>query len=278
MKRKIPSSVKKTKSPASGKFIPGYPIYDLHGHWGAFYGAHLPCSDKKKGIAHLERANVAKLVICHHHALHSPDTGNSSNVRAVRANPERLLAYCAINPNYPEDVARDLESFDEYRDIYVGFKMLSDYHRHPLSSPRYRPVWEMADSKKLIVLAHTWGGSQYDGYEEICKVASSYPNAKILLGHSIHGDWGNAVKVANKFPNVFLELTAVLDDRGILERFVKEAGSSKVIFGTDFPWFSLFYHIGAVMDADISDMDKRRVLCDNGKSLIEGVMGRGYRL
>lgn len=273
MKSKAFSGGKNAGKSADKKLRPEYPVYDLHGHWGAFYGAHLACGDEKMAIAHLERANVEKLVFCHHQSLHSPDIGNASNIRAVRSNPERLLAYCGINPNHPAIIEEDLESFDKYRDVYVGFKMLSDYHLHPLSGQNYKPVWEMADSKRLLVLVHTWGGSKFDGYEELCKVASSYPNARILAGHSLHGDWDNAIRLAKDFPNVYLELTAVLDERGILERFVGELGSDKVIFGTDFPWFSLFYYLGAVMEADISEADRRNILRDNGKALVESVQG-----
>ena len=59
-----------------------------------------------------------------------------------------------------------------------------------------------------------------------------------------------------------------MDDRGVLERFVGELGSERILFGTDLPWFSTFYYIGAILDADITDDDRRNIFYRNGKKLL----------
>jgi predicted TIM-barrel fold metal-dependent hydrolase len=59
--------------------------------------------------------------------------------------------------------------------------------------------------------------------------------------------------LARDFPNVYLELCAVMDERnGILEKFVEKAGPQKILFGTDMPWFNYHYYIGVVLVAEIS--------------------------
>jgi len=69
--------------------------------------------------------------------------------------------------------------------------------------------------------------------------------------------------------NVLLELTAVPDERtGVIEKFVREAGSTKVVFGTDFPWFSHHYYIGAVLAADITDEERRDIFCRNAERIL----------
>jgi predicted TIM-barrel fold metal-dependent hydrolase len=152
--------------------------------------------------------------------------------------------------------------------VYVGFKFLADYHKVAISDPRCCPAWEFANERGLLVLSHTWGGSSFDGPGEVRKVAAAYPDAKILMGHSCHGQWEQAVALANEFPNVYLELTAVLDDRGVLELFVEKAGSERIVFGTDTPWFSHHNYIGAVLGADISDDDRRNILYRNAEGLL----------
>jgi predicted TIM-barrel fold metal-dependent hydrolase len=124
-----------------------------------------------------------------------------------------------------------------------------------------------------MLLLHTWGNSSFDGYVPVRAVAQRYPDTRILLGHSLHGDWDHAIELAREFPNVYLELTAVLDERGVVERFVAEAGSHKVVYGTDFPWFSHYYYIGALLGAGLGDEDLRNILYRNAQRLLGEPVG-----
>lgn len=250
--------------------VPDCPIYDLHGHWGRHYQIHLPAADPATALNLLAKANVRRLVFCYHGTLFSPDIGNSINIETVQSMPDLLRAYCGINPNYPERTEEDVAAFDRLcPDVYAGFKMLADYHRIPLTDSRYKSAFMAADRLKKIVLLHTWGGSTYNGFNEVKTVAERYPNARILMGHSLHGEWDKAIELAKEFQNVYLELTAVLYVRSIVERFVQEAGSEKVVFGTDFPWFSHYYYIGALLGAGLSDDDVRNILYRNAKRLLD---------
>lgn len=155
-------------------------------------------------------------------------------------------------------IEADVASFEQYADVYVGFKCLSDYHGIPLTDARYRPAWEYADRRALLVLCHTWGASPLDGYAIMRQMAERYPRVKLLLGHSCHGEWDAAVQLARDFANLYLELTALFDDRGILEKFAAEAGSERMLFGTDLPWFDPHQAVGALLSAHISDEDRSR--------------------
>ena len=49
---------------------------------------------------------------------------------------------------------------------------------------------------------------------------------------------------------------------------MREAGSEKIVFGTDLPWFSTFYYVGAILEADITDEDRRNIFYRNGRRLL----------
>jgi uncharacterized protein len=251
---------------------PSCPIYDMHGHMGPFHSIYFPRGDAAAMVGTMDEAGVRVLVFSHHGALQSPDLGNQLSIDAVRQFPDRLRAYCVINPNYPENVARELDTFDVlFPDVYVGFKFLSDYHRIALTDSGYAPALEIANRRGLPVLMHTWGGSQYDGPPEVRGVAERYPNVRFLLGHSCHGDWDAAVKLARDFPNIYLELTAVFDDRGVIEMFVNEAGSERMLFGTDLPWFDPHHAVGVLMNAEISDEDRHNICHRNAEKLLADI-------
>lgn len=245
------------------------PVYDMHGHMGPNYGMFFPYPGTSDMVARMDRAGVKMLCFCYHATLFSGEASNEPNIEAVRRFPERLRAYCGINPNFPETVGRNLEEFDLYKDVFIGFKFLSDYHKVPITDSRYKDVMEFADSRGLPVLMHTWGGSEFNGERQVRKLAEKYHNVKLLLGHSCHGRWDESVDLANDFPNIYLELCAVVDERsGILEKFVDKAGSEKILFGTDLPWFNYHYYIGAVLAAEISEQDIRNIFYTNARRLL----------
>jgi predicted TIM-barrel fold metal-dependent hydrolase len=104
-------------------------------------------------------------------------------------------------------------------------------------------------------------------------MAQAYPRAKLLLGHSCHGEWDAAVQLAQDFANIYLELTAVFDDRGVLEKLVCEAGSDRLLFGTDLPWFDPHHAIGVLLSADISDDDRHNICHRNAERLLAPFLG-----
>ncbi|NLS77133.1 MAG: amidohydrolase family protein [Chloroflexi bacterium] len=244
------------------------PIYDMHGHMGVFHSIHFPRPTAEDMIRTLDEAGVRMLTFSHHWALFSPDQGNRPAIEAVRRHPDRLRAYCLVNPNYPENTAADLAQFEQHRDVFVGFKFLAGYHGIPLTDPRNAPAWEYANEHKLLVLTHTWGHSVVDGPGVLREIAGRYPNIKLLMGHSCHGEWDAAVALVRDFPHVYLELTALFDDRGIMEKFVREAGSDRMLFGTDLPWFDPHQAIGVLCNADISDDDRHNICHRNAEKLL----------
>lgn len=253
------------------------PIYDMHGHMGTFHSIYFPRAEPADMIRTMDECGVRMLVFSHHHALLAPNIGNAPAVAAVRRYPDRLRAYCALNPNYPELIEADLATFDAHADVYVGLKFLPDYHKIALTDPRCRAAWEFADARRLLVLTHTWRASVFDGPPVVRQIAERYPNVKLLLGHSFHDDWDAAVQMARDFPNVYLELTAVFDDRGPLEKFCGEAGSHRLIFGTDLPWFDPHQAVGALLSAHINDEDRHNICHRNAEKLLKPFLATDNR-
>ena len=55
---------------------------------------------------------------------------------------------------------------------------------------------------------------------------------------------------------------------GLIEYMVETAGSEKVVFGSDLPWYSQHYHAGAVLFARISDEERHDILHRNAEGLL----------
>jgi len=244
------------------------PIYDFHGHMHEMFGGYLPAADPGKMVDTLNRAGAESFVFCSHLALYAPEMGERANEEPIRQYGKPLRAYLGVKSYHP-DPENDLKRLDENRDLYVGCKFLQDYWGIPLEDPRNTAYWEYLEKHHLLALCHTWGGSPNNGAANIRRVAEKYPHVTIICGHSIHGCWEDAMQLVRDFPNVYLELTAVLDDRGVLDRFVEGIGSERIVFGTDLPWFSTFHGIGAVLDAEMTDDDRHNILHRNGERILK---------
>jgi len=245
------------------------PIIDMHGHMGPFYGANYSYNTPEKMVNEMDRVGVKMLVFCHHGTLMSPDIGNAPSIEAVRKFPNRLRAYCGVNPHFSDVVKKEIKSFKKYSDVYVGFKFLPPYQEASLLHEGYKPVLEFADDNELLILTHTWGYRDNCGPKPVRKLLEKYHKIKLLIGHSFHDEWDAAIEIAKDFKNVYLELTAVLDNRGVLESFVENVGSQRIVFGTDYPWFDHHYYIGSVLGADITDEDRKNILYRNAEKLLK---------
>ena len=59
-----------------------------------------------------------------------------------------------------------------------------------------------------------------------------------------------------------------LQVNGIIERMVEEAGSTKIVFGTDMPWYSPAFAVGTVLFARLGDEARKDIFNRNAARLL----------
>lgn len=263
------------------------PIIDMHGHYGPISWIYMPYPYAEEMLASMSRQGVKALVFSSHNALVEGEVeqGNDLAADVVSKYPGSFFAYEVINPNFPELIEKQIKNFPK-RKGFLGFKFLPDYHSYPITGDIYAPALEYANENNLCVLSHTWGFSPCDGPELVEQVAKKYPNVTIIMGHSGFGQWDKSIAIARDYENAFLELTCVyathagislkwtdydfgIGVNGIIEKMVEGAGSEKILFGTDLPWYSPHYAAGAILYSKISDDDVHNILHRNAEKIFE---------
>ena len=237
-----------------------YPILDMHAHMGNHGKAFMSVNTPEEQLKYMDRAAVQCTAFIGHKALFVGPEGVYEDLAVAKRFPGRFkLYYPVVTPmldDYPG--LRMVEEHEEY----IGLKFLCDYYGVTLSDPRHTPFWEYADARRLPVLVHTWK-SDCNGVAEAEKILKRFPNLTFIAGHSFRGDTPGAVRLAQEYENLYLELTAVLTWKGSLEQFAQAGLLSKVLFGVDAPWFSYEYSIGALLSADITDEQRKDILRRN---------------
>lgn len=243
------------------------PILDFHAHMHDWSGLFLPRRMPEEMLRTMDACNVVMALFSGHVTLSVPAAGESLDMEVVRRFPDRFRAYHVVMSNHLDPDA-DLTRMEGNKDIFAGFKFHPDTYGVPLSDPRHEPYWRYADDHRLLVLSHTWGHSDKDGPEEVEKVLRQYRNLVFIAGHSFHDEWESGPRLVEQYPNLYLELTAVLDNRGALDMIVERCGSERILFGTDLPWFSTHHGIGAVLSAEMGDEDRRNIFYRNGEKVL----------
>ena len=242
------------------KFLAGEPvdadIIDAHAHLGPSGIAVVRRREMDEHIAYalqrMDRLNIRMTIASGMRALFSdPVEGNKELEASVRPYVDRFRGYLAFNPFYDRAM---VPRFDEFfsGEFFVGFKVLCDYWRVPLTDPRFEPVWEYANLHRLPILLHTWEGA-YNSPALLKEIVKDYPRAMFLLGHSGGGNAGRreAEELALSNDNVYLEFCGSFTSDIPWEETIARVGSTRVLFGTDETFHDPAWELGRLLSLGV---------------------------
>jgi predicted TIM-barrel fold metal-dependent hydrolase len=159
----------------------------------------------------------------------------------------------------------------------LGIKIHPEDHQVAITDKRYEKLWKAAVEKNIPILSHTWNpdvASKFQKYADALlfeEVLSRYPDLKVILGHAGAKDYYYFKVIdmmkKNKGKNLFVDIAGDIFYRGMLELFVRELGSTKILFGTDSPWTDPLLTVLYVMDSKISVKDKENIFYNNAAAL-----------
>ncbi|MFC1606814.1 amidohydrolase family protein [Candidatus Latescibacterota bacterium] len=247
-------------------------IIDFHAHLGPYYNMHTPDPYADNMIRTMDRAGIDKVVVSATPGICSDIVvGNTMMLDAIKAHRGRIYGACIINGHYPELSLDELERcFSEDKDV-VYIKLHPILIKCRMDDPRMKKLYEFASDHKLFILVHTWlDDDPYGNQDLFARVAADYPDINWLMGHTggPHGGF-NGIEIAEKLPNVFLDITMSMCPAGQLEYFVESVGADRVLFGTDNPFIDPRPQLGRLFLADISTEDKVKIAGGNVRKYID---------
>jgi predicted TIM-barrel fold metal-dependent hydrolase len=246
----------------------GLDIVDAHAHFGPYSLFFIPESDPASMVRVMDRCGISMALISSHlGVLLDSAAGNEATAAAVSAHPDRFLGYIVLNPW--QDPVAELERWaDDPR--FCGVKIHPDQHAYALTGSRYNVVWDFARATGVPVLTHSWAGSAYNDLSMVGEVAERHPEVNILAGHAggMPAGYDDAIAVATRYPNVFLELCSSRGHGRFVQRMVDEVGADQVVFGSDFPFVDLRVTLGRVLFAALDSADIAAVLAGTMRRLL----------
>lgn len=194
----------------------------------------------------------------------------------AQKHPE-LIAFLTVDPTVmsPEEIG------EEIRDVVInhgarGIKLqnagmgLFPYDRS------LWPIYEAAQELSLPMVVHSgrWGGAaQYTEPKYFAEVLANFPGLRLGLAH-LGADFYEQAKILAKIcPLVFFDCSDVLchsefplsDEQ--LMALMREVGTSRIVFGSDFPFFDRLPLLQRLFNLNLTKEEKRQILGENARRI-----------
>jgi predicted TIM-barrel fold metal-dependent hydrolase len=184
---------------------------------------------------------------------------------AAEAHPGRIYGYVYL---YPPDVEGSLRELERCRrfDCFRGVKL------HPANDcyfpfgDQYSRVYEAIEQSGLPTLWHT-GTYPYSHPLQVAAVARKFPGSQHILGHfgiaELSWECAPAAELAD---NVIVD-TSINPIIGLINDFIERFGASRVLWGSDFPFYHIEYERLKVQFLGFSDADRGKIAGGNAAAL-----------
>lgn len=250
--------------------------------------AHLYSNPKAKMItadeiiAAMDENEVDISVICNIGWI-TQEICNETNdyiLESVARFPDRLVGFCAIQPNAGEAAIRELERCAKGGVLGVGELRPDDQGFDLTDKELMRPIVEVMEKHHLLFNTHTSEpvGHIYPGkgrvtpdmlYPFIC----NFPELRIICAH-----WGGGLpfyalmpEVATALTNTFFDVAATpfLYQPQIFKFVADIAGADKILFGSDYPLMPPQRVVKQIKSVELPPEVEAMILGGNAQRLLE---------
>lgn len=267
--------------------LKGYRIWDsyftpAYSHPGADGSSGL-IADIERAMPAVEKGQFEKLCYFPHVGIGTTTDADFEKLarsrpeitlKAMERWPKLLLGMIQLNAN---DVPTSLDALNRW--LRDG-PMLGVYFRGggvgslTCTHPNFHPLIERITELNGVIMQHTWfvtGGKQSPGAStpsELAAVAAKFPEQKFICAHA-GGEWQRGIRAVQNSPNILVETSGFDATAGFIEMAVRELGPERIVFGSHLPSRSLGTELSKVIAANISEADKRLILGENFRKLIQ---------
>ncbi|MGE3821181.1 MAG: amidohydrolase family protein, partial [Isosphaeraceae bacterium] len=188
---------------------------------------------------------------------------NDDALRIRDLAPDRFLAFCYVNPAFPDESLAELDRCVGGRGM-VGVKL---WVAVLASDPRVKALAEKAVALEVPLFQHVWvkAGGNLPGEstpDDVASLARAVPHLRLIMGH-LHGGGLRGIETVADLPNVSVETGGSDAEAGVVERAVRRLGTRRVIFGSDVNGRQLGGQLAKITGARLSVEAQKRILWDN---------------
>jgi len=234
-------------------------IIDSHAHyWKYFPGLSSP--DIVHIIAQIEMSEISLICISSLSALVTTECAkhNKEIYEICTEFPHHVRGLAVVNPYSGKSAVQELENcLSRYN--FCGLKLHPWLQGYSAASDMLTPLIEVCQSYDVPIYFHS-GSTPYAQVYQIARHIKNNKKVRFILGHmGERYQWQDALQVARKYDNAFLETSANMYSFAI-ERAVRNIGADRILFGTDIPFHSPGIELLKICRLNIADEEKEWIL------------------
>ena len=204
---------------------------------------------------------------------------NDYILESIARYPQRLIGFCAVQPNSCEAAVAEIERCAERGIRGVG-EMRPDIQLFDIRDEEVmEPFIKVITEHKLILLTHSSEpvGHEYPGKggitpDMLYPFITSFPNLTIVCAH-----WGGGLpfyalmpEVKKAMSNVFFDTAAspFLYSPQVYTQVVQLVGADKILFGSDYPLLAQGRLLKEIRSLNLPEETKSLILSGNAQRLL----------
>lgn len=192
----------------------------------------------------------------------------------TREHAECISAYVYVSPEHENALSVLRRGIEDYS--MIGAKV---WVSERCDSPKMNPLAEALIGYGAPLLIHSFKKSTgqvacESTAKNVRELALRYPELKIIMAH-VDGNCYEGVECIRGLENVYVDVSGSTARRGEVEYAVGHLGEDRVLFGSDITGCSFAVPYGKVLDANVTDEVKEKILYKNAMKLFGDFERRG---
>ncbi|MDK6371105.1 amidohydrolase family protein [Aerococcus urinae] len=232
--------------------------FDAHVHFGPTSSGEEVTLDsllKEFSEYSIEKAGVSCL------SGVSMEEQNHTVYQLMKEAPNFIIGYAFINPKDPLSLSELEKCLSEYH--MKGVKFHSWKHGYyPDNRPELDSIFKVIEKYNVHVQMHV-GTAPLSTPYIWGEYARKFPNIDFVFTHTGYYEFGlSAVEIAKKYKNIYLETSGQMDIE-VLKKAIKELGTERIIFGTDWPYKPVNVEVEKFNHLGLKDKELEQIFYKN---------------
>lgn len=236
-------------------------IIDVHSHLGYWpIPVRHEDNDPAMMLERMRRFGIAHSVLSNYESMrYDVAAGNRALAGAIQGHPE-LHGYMEVDPHRLDLSCHEMDRY--YADPrFIGCELELTHIPCPTGSPKVHAlIAEIARrGKPVLFMAASHGDAAAER-----ALARENPSLKLIHAHGFNAEWA---RIVQDTPNICVEFCWSSPSHHNLRECLDILGPDRVLFGSDQTLLSVGAAVGLYLDAQLTPVERRKILSENARRL-----------